>query len=574
MTFKPFKTRPLFVFSALLGLFLFSCGVEEEHAPIQGGIPAVAMPDSHSARVAADVLGQGGNAVDAAVAAGFVLAVTHPESGNIGGGGFMTLVVPSGVGPQTHFLDYRETAPMAARKEMYLGDDGEVVDRLSFTGALAVGVPGTVAGLYEAHQRFGSLPWPDLVEPAISLASDGFIPEKKQVAMLRDSEERLSRVANFAAYFSHMEEGVLFTQPELASTLQRIADAGRDGFYKGETAEHLIGTMKTYGGLVSHEDLDTYEARWREPLTFKWSGYDVVTAPLPSSGGIALAQLFGMKDALKEAFDDVAPGSVQYVHLIAEMEKRVFADRAQHLGDPDFVTAPVSALLDADYLAARAREVNPDQITTEGDVRPGHKESKQTTHFSIVDGRGGAVSNTYTLNWEYGSGVVVEGAGFLLNDEMDDFSAKPGVRNAYGVVGDEANAIAPGKRMLSSMSPTLLMKEGEPRIVIGTPGGSTIFTSVFQVLLNSEVYGMGGQEAVDRRRFHHQLPGGTTLYFEGNSPLEAELVKGLEARGYELEKLWNNVGDVQMIKVYEDGQVEAASDRRGRGLALVGPFEE
>ena len=562
------------VLAALASLSLMSCS-EQNDAPVpQAGVPAVSMPDPYSAKVAADILSQGGNAVDAAVAAGFVLAVTHPESGNIGGGGFMTLAVPGASGSDVHFLDYREKAPAAAHRDMYLGADGNVVEGLSFTGPLSVGVPGTVAGLYESHRRFGSLPWSDLVQPSVRLAREGFLPDEKMVAMLRESEARLISVANFSTYFSHMEQGVLFKQPELAATLQRIAEHGSDGFYKGETADHLIATMETYGGLITHDDLDAYEVRWRQPLTFEWQGYDVVTAPLPSSGGIALAQLFGMKSELDEAFKEAPLGSDHYVHLIAEIEKRVFADRAQHLGDPDFVTAPLASLMDAEYLAQRAGEVNRDEISLEGDVRPGLQESKETTHFSIVDGMGGAVSNTYTLNWEYGSGVVVEGAGFLLNDEMDDFSAKPGIENAYGVIGDEANAIAPGKRMLSSMSPTLLMKDGRPRIVIGTPGGSTIFTSVFQVLLNSEIHRLGVSEAVNRRRFHHQLPGGQIVYFEGTRPLEPSLVEALETRGYQVEKLWNTIGDVQMIKVHEDGTVEAASDSRGRGMALVGPYKD
>ena len=434
---------------------------------------AVAAPDQYGAKVAAQILKQGGNAVDAAVATAFTLAVTYPEAGNLGGGGFMTLYVKG----KPYFLDYRETAPKAASRNMYLNDKGEVIENLSLVGAKASGVPGTVLGLWEAHKRFGKLPWAELLTPAIGYAKDGFTVADKQFQYRQDALKLFNGQTNFNDYFGTMKPGQTFRQPELAQTLERIADQGAKDFYEGKTADLLVAQMQADKGLITKQDLHDYKVNWREPLHIDWRGNIIYTAPLPSSGGIALAQLLGIKDIRKDDFKGVALNSARYIHLLAEIEKRVFADRANYLGDPDFNDVPVNKLIAPAYLLKRADEVNPTAISATENVRHG-LEAHQTTHFSIVDHDGNAVSNTYTLNWDYGSGVVVKGAGFLLNDEMDDFSSKPGVANSFGVVGGDANAIEPGKRMLSSMSPTLVTRDGRVTLVVGTPGGSRIFTSI------------------------------------------------------------------------------------------------
>lgn len=541
-------------------------------SPVYGDA-AFAMPDVFSADAVEQVLRSGGNAVDAAVTAAFVLTVTLPEAGNIGGGGFMTIAMAGDAGVETSFLDYRETAPLAASRDMYLDEAGDPVSLRSKIGALSVGVPGTVAGMWAAHQKYGKTPWADLLAPAIALAEEGFLPPEQLRKRVEYYVERVGSITNFETYFGAIRDDEVFRQPQLAATLRRIAFEGPSGFYEGETADFLVSTMTETGGLITHADLEGYKAVWRDPLRFSWGAYDVVSAPLPSSGGIALAQLLTMKEALAGDFEGVSHGSDQYVHLIAEIEKRVFADRAQYLGDPDFVTAPTSRLIDPAYLKERASEVNVTGISLEETVKPGLGESEDTTHFSISDGRGGSVANTYTLNLMFGSGVVVDGAGFLLNDEMDDFSVKPGTPNAFGVVGDEANAIAPGKRMLSSMSPTIFLKDGTARIIIGTPGGSTIFTSVFQAVLNAETHGMTLEEAVDARRFHHQLPGATRILIEQDETADGALETSLTARGYTIVTR-RSIGNVQAIRIYDDGRTEAAADRRGRGVARVGPFEE
>ena len=461
---------------------------------------AVAISDSYGAEIAENILNSGGNAVDAAVAAGFALAVTFIDAGNIGGGGFMTIKIDQEVA----FLDYREKAPLTAHKNMYLNDRGDVIDNITLIGGQAAGVPGTVAGFWEAHQRFGQLPWKDLVQPAIELADKGFMPAPILVESIHSMEQRFEGRTNFNDYFNSISSDSLFRQPELANTLRRIAEFGADDFYRGETAALIVQQMEKSNGLISLEDLDAYAAVWRAPVRAGWRDYEIISAPPPSSGGFAIVQLLKMKDYLSELFEGVEHNSAQYIHLVAEMEKRVFADRAEYLGDPDFFDIDIDALIDDDYLARRAAEVNPKAISVLDSVNPG-LESPNTTHYSIVDQWGNAVSNTYTINWDYGSGVVVGGAGFLLNNEMDDFSAKPGTPNIYGVVGSVANEIQPGKRMLSSMSPTIVLKDGEVEMVLGTPGGSTIFTTVFQVITNIVDFGMSVEEAIGIARFHHQL---------------------------------------------------------------------
>ncbi|AUG00213.1 gamma-glutamyltransferase [Pseudomonas sp. 09C 129] len=528
---------------------------------LEGG--AVAAPNQYGADVAAQVLKKGGNAVDAAVATAFTLAVTYPEAGNIGGGGFMTLFIDG----KPYFLDYRETAPKAATRDMYLNDKGEVIENLSLVGARAAGVPGTVMGLWEAHKKFGKLPWSELITPAVGYAKNGFKVADKQYQYREDALKLFKDSTNFGDYFGSMKVGETFRQPELAATLERIADQGAKEFYEGKTADLLVAQMQADKGLITKQDLQDYKVAWREPLQVNWRGNTLYTAPPPSSGGVALAQLMTIKEERTADFKGVELNSAKYIHLLAEIEKRVFADRADYLGDPAFSEVPVKQLTDPAYLKKRAAEINPTAISPTEKVRPG-LERHQTTHFSIVDADGNAVSNTYTLNWDYGSGVVVKGAGFLLNDEMDDFSAKPGVANAFGVVGGDANAIAPGKRMLSSMSPSLVTRDGKVTLVLGTPGGSRIFTSIFQVLNNLYDFDLPLEKAVAAQRVHHQLLPKDTIYYDAYAPLTGKVADELKALGYTLEDQGWEMGDIQAIRV-TGRQLETASDPRGRGVGKV-----
>lgn len=528
---------------------------------------AVAVADKYSADAAEEIFRQGGNAVDAAVAIAFTLAVTYPEAGNIGGGGFMTVYM----GGKPYFLDYRERAPLAATKDMYLDKDGNVVKGMSLYGDRAVGVPGTVAGMWEAQKRFGKLKWKQVIAPAIRYARDGFVVDEQLAQRGVDASKEFGGKTNFDQYFSGLKAGATFKQPELAAVLARIANDGAKDFYDGKTADLIAASMKKGGGLITKQDLVQYKAVWRQPIQANWNGYRVITAPPPSSGGIGLVQLLTMKADRKADFDGVALNSPQYVHLIAEIEKRVFADRAQYLGDPDFYKVPVAQLTDAAYIAKRAAEVNPEKPSDTKSVLPGlgtsMPEKAETTHFSVVDKWGNAVSNTYTINGYFGSGAVAEGTGIVLNDEMDDFSAKPGVANMFGVVGSDANAIEPKKRPLSSMSPTVLTKDGKVALVIGTPGGSRIFTSIFQVITNLYDFKMPLKDAVGAMRFHHQLLPPNTIFWEPYHPIDGELAKGIEAKGYTL-KGQDFSGDIQAIRI--DGKTpEAVSDPRGRGVSRV-----
>lgn len=521
------------------------------------------MPDRYSADAAGAALAAGGNAVDAAVTAAFVLAVTYPEAGNIGGGGFMLLRF----GDEATFLDYREVAPADATRDMYLDERGEVIAGASLTGHRAVGVPGTVAGLWAAHGRYGRRPWAEIMAPALRLAEDGFEVPPLLARRIQDDLPRLAGVTNFVRHFSRLRAGEHFRQPELAATLRRIAAAGADGFYRGETARLLLAEMRRCGGLVSAADLAAYRPRWREPLRARWRGYEILSAPPPSSGGFAVIQLLKMKDALAPAFAGLAHNSVQYIHLTAEMEKRVFADRAEYLSDPDFAPQRVDELIADDYIAARAAQVNGQTISPASAVQPG-LEPHATTHFSIVDRSGNAVANTYTLNTDFGSGVVVEGGGFLLNNQMDDFSARPGAPNFYGVVGGAANAIAPGKRMLSSMSPTILLAGGEVRMVLGSPGGSTIITSVYQAIVNVLDFRLSAADAVGATFFHHQLWPADLITYSVTRPLPEDVVRGLAGRGYRAQPHDWEFSDLQLLWL-DGGAWQVASDPRGRGTARV-----
>ncbi|KVE39952.1 gamma-glutamyltransferase [Burkholderia sp. TSV86] len=536
-----------------------------QHVVLDGS--AVAVADKYSADAAQQIFKQGGNAVDAAVAIAFTLAVTYPEAGNIGGGGFMNIYV----GGKPYFLDYRERAPLAATKDMYLDKDGNVVSGMSLYGYRAVGVPGTVAGMWEAHKRFGKLKWKQVLAPAIHYARDSFIVDEQLAQRGVDASKEFGGKTNYDQYFGTLKTGAHFKQPDLAAVLTRISNDGAKDFYDGKTADLIAAAMKQGGGLITKQDLAQYKAVWRQPIEANWNGYRVYTAPPPSSGGIGLVQLLKMKADRRADFDGVTLNSPQYVHLIAEIEKRVFADRAQYLGDPDFYKVPVAQLIDDAYIAKRAADVNPTQPSDTKSVLPGlgtsMPEKAETTHFSVVDKWGNAVSNTYTLNGYFGSGVVAEGTGIVLNDEMDDFSAKPGVANMFGVVGSDANAIEPKKRPLSSMSPTILTKDGKVALVIGTPGGSRIFTSIFQVITNLYDFKMPLHDAVAAMRFHHQLLPPNTIFWEPYRPIDGDLAKGIEAKGYTL-KGQDFSGDIQAIRI--DGRTpEAVSDPRGRGVSRV-----
>ena len=512
---------------------------------------AVAAPEAHAARVGVDILRRGGNAVDAAVAVQFALAVTFPNAGNLGGGGFMLVHHRN----KNAAIDYRERAPAAATRDMFLDRAGNVVPRLSLDTALAAGVPGTVAGMWLAHRRFGSLPWKDLVEPAVRLAEEGWILDAWSARSFA-SETR----HNARDYFKGAA-GERLVQKELAATLRRIADGGPDGFYRGETARLVVEEMKRSNGLITLEDLAAYEAKERAPLEGSYRGLRVVSMPPPSSGGVALLQLLGMigpKEVRALGFHSAA-----HLHAVCEIEKRVFADRSEYLGDPDFAKVPVDRLVSPAYLAKRGAPVT-DRRSDPAGIAPGPEE---TTHFSVVDRWGNAVSNTTTLNGNYGCGLVVRGAGFLLNNEMDDFSAKPGALNMFGATGGAANAVAPGKRPLSSMTPTFVFRDGALWLILGTPGGTTIFTTVFQVIVNRTDFGMSLDDAVRAPRFHHQWPPAQReedpVWFEG-TPAAADALRAL---GYSV-RVRGRIGDVQAIEI--DGlRGHPVSDPRGIGAALT-----
>ncbi|WP_088331490.1 gamma-glutamyltransferase [Lacimicrobium sp. SS2-24] len=525
---------------------------------------AVAMPDSYSADVARQVLENGGNAIDAAVAANFVLAVTLPEAGNIGGGGFMLIYKDN----EASFLDYREKAPMAAHKDMYLDEAGKVVQEKPLYGILASGVPGAVMGMWQAHQKHGTKDWSALLQPAISLAEDGFMPHPKllksvQRYIRRVKQERLGR--NFDHFFGRMRKDQLFKQPQLAATLKRIAQQGPEDFYRGETARQITRFMQEQGGLISPQDLASYEAKWRTPISENWNGYRILSAPPPSSGGLVLAQMLKMQAKLTQHFSGLEHNSAQYIHLLAELGKLGFADRGEYMGDPDFYPVPTDKLLDDAYIEKRAAKVSIDSISVTKNVQPGLKESEDTTHYSVIDQWGNAVSNTTTINLSFGNGVVVEGAGFLLNNEMDDFSAKPGVPNFFGAIGKEANKIEPQKRMLSSMTPTILLKQEQVEMVTGSPGGTTIISSVFQSILNRVLYNMSAEELVNVPRVHHQLlPKDLIRHHPG---LSTKTKDRLEAMGYKLSN--RRFGDLQVISRDNNGKLDAASEASGRGKSMV-----
>jgi gamma-glutamyltranspeptidase/glutathione hydrolase len=501
------------------------------------------------------ILQQGGNAVDAAIATQLALAVVYPAAGNLGGGGFLVGHLKSG---QNISIDYREAAPGQASRDMYLDKDGNPDIMLSQDGHLATGVPGTIAGIY-ASLAYARLPITKLIAPAILLAEKGFAISEAEARSLNAHQQLFSKLNTKPNVFikDNWKEGDTLIQQDLANTLKRIRDKGFKGFYEGETAALIVAEMQRGHGLITSADLKAYKAKVRTAEVFPYKQYQVVTMPLPSSGGIALQQLMG----IVEKFPIASWGfqSLQSVQLMVEAERRAYADRAEFLGDPDFVKVPVQQLTSAAYLKERMKDYDPKKAGSSTQVKAGNPESTETTHLSVLDANGNAVSVTTTLNGGYGSKVVVGGAGFFLNNEMDDFSIKPGVPNMYGLVGAEANAIAPNKRMLSSMTPTIVLKNNKPYLVVGTPGGSTIITSVFQTLMNILEFNLSVDQAVNAPKFHHQWLPDEVAVEKGFPDTTTQQLKTM---GYQITPV-GSIGRTEVIKVNNKGLLEAVGDNRG-----------
>ena len=539
-------------------------------SPVAARSGMVASTSEIASRVGVDVMKKGGNAVDAAIAVGLALAVTWPSAGNLGGGGFMLIRKADGT---TEAIDYRERAPLAATRDMYLDAEGNVIKGLSTDSYKAVGVPGTIAGLALAHKRHGKLTWAELVEPARRLAADGFEVNQHLARSLRGEATRKKlgpwdeSVRIFQRNGRYYEMGERFVQPDLAATLARVKANARD-FYEGETARLIAADMQKSGGILTLEDLKRYEPTIREPLRGNYRGYEILTMPPPSSGGIALLEMLNML----EPYDLKKLGwhSSGYVHTVVEVMRRAFADRAEFLGDTDFVKVPVTGLTSREYALERRKTIDPDQASNSKQVgagKPARYESSETTHFTVIDADGTVVSQTYTLNDGYGSGVTARGTGVLLNNEMDDFTSKPGVPNDYQLIQGEANSIHPQKRPLSSMTPTIVLKDGKVQFAVGSPGGPTIINTVLQVLLNVIDFDMDIQEAIDAPRFHHQwLP--DEIYweeFEFNRDTQSALVK----LGHKFREKPGNLGDAQGIAVDgKSGIRYGASDPRLGGVPV------
>lgn len=552
--------------AAGLWLGLVSCQPAQE-ATTRGAIGDSAMVVSAhplATRVGLSILQAGGNAIDAAIATQFALAVVYPRAGNIGGGGFAVIRLADGT---LDALDFREKAPALASRKMFQDSLGNVQAELSTRGHLAAGVPGSVAGMWQLYQKYGSMEWSALVQPAIDLAFEGHLITPDEAAALNEKQEDFKEANRYRPWV--VKDGGwsaqdYVMQPQLAATLSFIRDKGRDGFYTGIVAGQIVKEMQAGDGLITHADLQAYEAEWRAPLTGTYRGHKIISMPPPSSGGVAVLQMLQGAELLE--LYQYPHNSSGAVHIMAEIQRRVFADRALHLGDPDFYQVPVEGLLDPAYNLARFKDISLDNPTPSADIAGGEipYESPETTHFSIVDAKGNAISTTTTLNLNYGCKVWVKGAGFVLNNEMDDFSAKPGVPNFFGLMGAEANAIAPGKRMLSSMTPTIVEKDGNLKMVVGSPGGATILTTVFQTIVNVIDYDMSMQEAVSAKRVHHQwLP--DQIKAE-EAALTAEALGKLEGIGHSFEFV-DKIGRSDCILVLPDGTLEGGADPRGDDMA-------
>jgi gamma-glutamyltranspeptidase/glutathione hydrolase len=526
----------------------------------------VASVEKHATDAGVAVLESGGNAVDAAVAVGLALAVTHPAAGNLGGGGFMLIRTADG---RTNFIDFRERAPQKASHNMYIGPDGKPTDD-SWRGYLASGVPGTVRGLEFAQKKYGKKKWADLVEPAVQLARNGFPVSYGLSQGLRSkgTSEFLSRFPESKRIFlrdgKFFEPGELLIQPELAQTLERIRNEGSKDFYEGETARLLAADMAAHGGLITLDDLKNYKVFERTPTTGTYRGYTIIGAPPPSSGGVGIQQMLGMLEG--SGYEKHGAGSAATVHFMAEAMRRYFADRSEYMGDPEFYPVPISKLLDPKYVDERRRSIDPARATPSSSVRPGKTllaESDETTHYSIVDGEGNAIAVTYTLNGGYGSGVTVAKIGVLLNNEMDDFAAKPGEANMYGLIQGEANSVQPRKAPLSSMSPTIVLRDGKLYLVVGSPGGPTIINTVLEVIVNVLDFGMNIADAVDQPRFHHQWYPDLLLVEKRFSP--DTILELLRTEGHAV-KVINGQGEVAAILV--DGEwLTGTADPRTEGTA-------
>ena len=560
---RPYRLPILVLLTLLAGHCNAQAILEgERHHPVPGSQAMVATSHHKATEVALEVLKDGGNAVDAAVTAGFALAVTQPRSGNIGGGGFM-LVAPGDGGP-VKAIDYRETAPAAATRTMFQDSDGNAVPQRSRFSHLASGVPGTVAGFALALEEYGTITLAEALAPAIALARDGFEVPHRFTEGLEQARDRLTPWPATRATFyredgSAPQPGEVFRQPELAATLQRIADHGIEDFYEGETARLIVDEMERGGGLITLEDLAGYKPVIREPVQGRYRGHKVFSMSPPSSGGTHIVQILNILEGYP--MGDYGHNSAQTIHLMAEAMKRAYADRSEYLGDTDFVEVPLKGLTSKAYAEHLRNGIDRYKATPSEQIAPGKPqpyESNETTHFSIVDQWGNAVSNTYTINFSYGSGITVAGAGFLLNNEMDDFSAKPGVPNAYGLIGGEANRIEPGKRMLSSMSPTILRKDGRNVLVTGSPGGSRIITTTLQVIMNVVDHGLNIQSAVSAPRIHHQWLPDEIRIEQGISPDTIDL---LESMGHTV-RTRAAMGAIQSIQVDDDGQLWGAGDPR------------